>query len=89
NFVPAAAVIRGERALFGFIGRKARVGRRVSRPPRGQTMGLTFRSNYAPSSAQKIKNKKQPNQQQKQNKTKQNNHPTTKQPPMSNEKLPR
>ncbi len=26
NFVPAAAVIRGEQALFGIIGRKGRVG---------------------------------------------------------------
>jgi len=26
NFVPAAAVIRRVQALFGFIGRKARVG---------------------------------------------------------------
>ena len=26
NFVPAAAVIRRVRALFGFIGRKGRVG---------------------------------------------------------------
>ena len=26
NSVPAAAVIRGERALFGFTGRKGRVG---------------------------------------------------------------
>ena len=26
NFVPAAAVIRRVRALFGFIGRKARAG---------------------------------------------------------------
>ena len=26
NFVPAAAVIRGEQALFGFIGRKGLVG---------------------------------------------------------------
>ena len=30
NYVPAAAVIRGERALSGFIGRKARVGGRIS-----------------------------------------------------------
>ena len=31
NYVPAAAVIRRERALSGFIGRKARVGGRLSR----------------------------------------------------------
>ena len=30
NSVPAAAVIRGEQALFGFIGRKGRVGGLVS-----------------------------------------------------------
>jgi hypothetical protein len=30
NSVPAAAVIRGVQALFGFIGRKGRVGGRVS-----------------------------------------------------------
>ena len=30
NHVPAAAVIRGERALPGFIGRKERVGGLVS-----------------------------------------------------------
>ncbi len=30
NFVPAAAVIRRVRALFGFIGRKARAGGFVS-----------------------------------------------------------
>ncbi len=30
NSVPAAAVIRGERALFGFIGRKGRTGGSVS-----------------------------------------------------------
>ena len=30
NYVPAAAVIRRERALSGFIGRKARVGGRLS-----------------------------------------------------------
>ncbi len=30
NFVPAAAVIRGGRALFGIIGRKGRVGGAVS-----------------------------------------------------------
>ena len=31
NYVPAAAVRRRERALSGFIGRKARVGGRASR----------------------------------------------------------
>ncbi len=31
NFVPAAVVIRRERALFGFTGRKGRVGGFVSR----------------------------------------------------------
>ena len=31
NFVPAAAVIRRGRALFGFIGRKERIGGLVSR----------------------------------------------------------
>ena len=31
NSVPAAAVIRRGQVLFGFIGRKARVGGRVSR----------------------------------------------------------
>jgi hypothetical protein len=30
NYVPAAAVIHRERALSGFIGRKARVGGSVS-----------------------------------------------------------
>ncbi len=30
NSVPAAAVIRGERALSGFIGRKGRVGGPIS-----------------------------------------------------------
>ena len=30
NFVPAAAVIRGGRALFGIIGRKGRVGGVIS-----------------------------------------------------------
>ncbi len=30
NSVPAAAVIRGVQALFGFTGRKARVGGRLS-----------------------------------------------------------
>ena len=30
NFVPAAAVIRGEQALFGFIGRKGLVGGLIS-----------------------------------------------------------
>ncbi len=30
NFVPAAAVIRGERVLFGFIGRKGSVGGNLS-----------------------------------------------------------
>ncbi len=30
NSVPAAAVTRGEQALFGFTGRKGRVGGRVS-----------------------------------------------------------
>ena len=30
NFVPAAAVIRRVRALFGIIGRKAHVGGRIS-----------------------------------------------------------
>ncbi len=30
NFVPAAAVIRGERVLFGFIGRKGSVGGSLS-----------------------------------------------------------
>ena len=30
NFVPAAAVIRGGRALFGIIGRKGRVGGWIS-----------------------------------------------------------
>src|SRR5204862_8126291 len=34
NYVPAAAVIRRGLALSGILGRKARVGRRVS-PPRG------------------------------------------------------
>ncbi len=32
NYVPAAAVIRRGRALSGFIGRKARVGGRLSGP---------------------------------------------------------
>ena len=31
NFVPAAAVIRRGRALFGFTGRKGRAGGQVSR----------------------------------------------------------
>jgi hypothetical protein len=31
NYVPAAAVIRRERALFGFTGRKGQVGGYVSR----------------------------------------------------------
>ena len=30
NYVPAAAVIRGVQALFGIIGRKARVGGLIS-----------------------------------------------------------
>jgi hypothetical protein len=30
NFVPAAAVIRRVQALFGFIGRKGRVGGKIS-----------------------------------------------------------
>ena len=48
NYVPAAAVIRRERALSGFIGRKARVGGSLSgtsnpraQPPAGfRTGGL-------------------------------------------------
>lgn len=50
NYVPAAAVIRRERALSGFIGRKARAGGRPSGPRRSRGLNPRKRPELAGSS---------------------------------------